>query len=60
MPNGRFSLWESEELIGFGMCYMTFLSAFLMGSVQSKEYAIVERSINFIAFPSKYEFPPFS
>lgn len=22
-PNGQFSLWESEKLTGFGMCYMT-------------------------------------
>lgn len=53
-PNGKFSLWESEKLIGFGMCYMSVLPAFLMASAQSKEYAIVEKCINFISFPSKY------
>lgn len=60
-PNGQFSLWESEKLIGFGICYMTFLCAFSMSSVQSREYAIVERCINFNSFPSKHglqSFPP--
>lgn len=60
-PNGQFSLWESEKLIGSGMCYMTYLCAFLMGSVQSKGYATVGRCIKFNSFLNKYElqrFPP--
>ena len=59
-PNGQFSLWESKKLIGFGMCYMTFLCAFSMGSVQSKEYAIVERCINFNSFSKQAQVTEFS
>lgn len=30
MPNGQFSLWESEKLLGYGMCCMTLLCGFFI------------------------------
>lgn len=61
-PNGQFSLWESKKVVGFGTCYMTFLCAFWMGSVQPKEYAIVERCITSTLFQASvgYGVFPFS
>lgn len=51
MPNGQFSLWESEKLLGFGMCCVTPLCGFLIiFFLQSKECTIVERCSHLILF----------
>lgn len=56
MPSGQFSLWESEKLLGFGMCCMTLLCGFFFFNFffQSKEYIIVEICSHFNSFPSMY------
>lgn len=48
MPNGQFSLWESEKLLGFGMCCMTLLCIFLIF------FPSEESCSHFNSFPSMY------